>query len=129
MNLDEEMLLWEQRNTDDFGCMMNKLQETLKDSLLEEENDLGFRETWLSSITTRYVINVNDSPQAYLWDTFYNLVNYDYISINDDCTINVSNSNHPDAAQLIADYLAAHPLYQMPDYLRDKLNQLLKVFR
>lgn len=67
MNLDEEMLLWEQRNTDDFGCMMNKLQETLKDSLLEEENDLGFRETWLSSITTRYVINVYDSPQAYLW--------------------------------------------------------------
>jgi len=45
MNLDEEMLLWEQRNTDDFGCMMNKLQETLKDFLCEEENDLGFRET------------------------------------------------------------------------------------
>ena len=129
MNLDEEMLLWEQRDTDDFGSMMQKLQGVLKDSLLEEKNDLGLSETWLSSIRTRYVVNVNDSPQDYLWDTFYNLVNMDYIAIYDDCTVNISNSNHPDAAQIIADYLAAHPHFLMPDYLKDKLNHILNIFK
>lgn len=90
---------------DSFSIAMDKLYTLLRDEVggdsLRESIADWFWQDWNGD--TRIVpCKYDDMGMSEL---LYGLCNYDLVSLNDDGSVNVENSNHPEIAQLISPFV------------------------
>jgi hypothetical protein len=91
-SLEDEMLVWEQRDNSEFGQILKQLEHIAEDGLI----DAG---SIINHLRTEYALDGN--MQATTRSVIHYLREYDFISADEKGeNINIENSNSPEAAQL-----------------------------
>lgn len=102
-------IIKEQEEFDKFTMDMNKLYnivgdeiggDSIKDTITGYIFDF---DSWTDYDSNIVPCKFSENRMFYL---AYDICNYDLICLNDDGTVDIENSNHPDIAQLIAPYLS-----------------------
>jgi hypothetical protein len=91
-SLDDEMKQWEERDRSQFGQILKQIHCIAQDGLI----DAGEAISW---IRADYALDGNE--ERTIRKIKNSLEEYDFILVNEDGSINVEESNSPEAAQLV----------------------------
>lgn len=77
-NLDDDMVIWDERGKDEFSLVLKKIDKIVANILGGEENEYGFRDTPLGWIIAEYSLDGNKSQTA---NKVYSMLeNYDVLN-------------------------------------------------
>lgn len=103
MTLDEEMMLWKERDNDFFGIFLSDVEKELDGCLLDEITDFGLTTNYIKDLRTRYAL---DGVVEFLFDSLcYYLQDYDYCNL-----VHPTWSNHVELAKKVRKFAKTNNL-------------------